>query len=168
MFRKKAWNPYFCGIIIGLLQIPGYLFAKAFLGTSTSYVTVSGRILGFLGIQSAGFSKYLSSEKFEWQLALVVGIMLGAFLSSYLSGLRRRGPSPVWSVDYSQRKRYPIAFFGGFLLLFGARLAGGCTSGHGISGAAQFSVSSWIAVALMFAAGIGFTAFLRRRACRTS
>ncbi len=45
-------------------------------------------------------------------------------------------------------------FAGGFAMVFGARLAGGCTSGHGISGMSAFSVSSIVSVASMFAGGI--------------
>lgn len=50
--------------------------------------------------------------------------------------------------------RYALAFGAGFLMLFGARLADGCTSGHGLSGVAQLGVGSTIAVAAMFAGGI--------------
>jgi uncharacterized membrane protein YedE/YeeE len=59
--------------------------------------------------------------------------------------------------------RAPIAFLAGFIMLFGARIAGGCTSGHGISGMAQLSVGSTLAVAAMFAGGI-LTAMMLRRA----
>jgi uncharacterized membrane protein YedE/YeeE len=54
-----------------------------------------------------------------------------------------------------------MAFAGGFLMLGGARIADGCTSGHGISGMAQLAVGSTIAVAAMFAGGI-LTAMLMR------
>ena len=46
------------------------------------------------------------------------------------------------------------AFLGGAILLFGARLAGGCTSGHGISGTLQLALSGWIFFPVMFGAGI--------------
>jgi uncharacterized membrane protein YedE/YeeE len=45
--------------------------------------------------------------------------------------------------------------FGGVLLTFGARIAGGCTSGHGISGMASLGLASFITVASMFGSGIG-------------
>jgi uncharacterized membrane protein YedE/YeeE len=48
------------------------------------------------------------------------------------------------------------------LLAYGARLAGGCTSGHGISGALQLSVSSWIALACFFIAGVATAMLLYR------
>ena len=46
------------------------------------------------------------------------------------------------------------AITGGAMLIFGARLAGGCTSGHGISGMSQLSVSSFITVTAMFGGGV--------------
>ena len=58
--------------------------------------------------------------------------------------------------------RAPIAFLAGFVMLLGARIAGGCTCGHGISGMAQLSVGSTVAVAAMFAGGILAAALLRR------
>lgn len=56
-----------------------------------------------------------------------------------------------------------LAFFGGFLMLFGARIADGCTSGHGISGIAQLSVGSLVAVTAMFTGGIAAAFLLLRR-----
>ena len=59
--------------------------------------------------------------------------------------------------------RLGAAVVGGLLMAFGARLAGGCTSGHGISGTMQLSVGSWIAVICFFVGGIA-TAMLMFRA----
>jgi len=64
---------------------------------------------------------------------------------------RRFGASPA--------KRYAGAFFGGLLLMLGARVAGGCTSGHGISGSLQLALSGWVFFASIFASGLA-TAFL--------
>lgn len=74
------------------------------------------------------------------------GISLGAALSAYLSGLRvsdRMDQSP-W-----------LYALGGFLMIAGARTAGGCASGHGLSGMARLSLASVITVAGMFIGGIG-------------
>jgi uncharacterized membrane protein YedE/YeeE len=57
--------------------------------------------------------------------------------------------------------RFAMAFAGGFVMLLGARIADGCTSGHGISGMAQLALGSFIAVGAMFAGGIA-TALLMR------
>jgi uncharacterized membrane protein YedE/YeeE len=59
-----------------------------------------------------------------------------------------------WRFGPSRIRRYGMAFLGGVLLLFGARLADGCTSGHSISGGMQFAVSSWVFTAALFATGI--------------
>ena len=164
----KAWSPYLAGAIIGLLQIPTFLLMETALGASSSFVTVGAYIAALFdpGVTAIKyFSSHMSGTKNWWQVAVVVGIALGAFLSMTLSGARRRAVSPVWQRALglgTLGARAPVAFLGGFLMLFGARIAGGCTSGHGISGMAQLSVGSTLAVAAMFAGGI-LTATLFRR-----
>lgn len=99
---------------------------------------------------------------FEWQFALVVMLVLGAFFSAWLSGEKFREEVPrlwEWRFGSSRRLRNVAAFFGGVILLFGARLAGGCTSGHGISGSMQLAISSWSFFLSMFVAGV-VTAFM--------
>ena len=64
-------------------------------------------------------------------------------------------------------KRFAGAFFGGILLMIGARLAGGCTSGHGISGALQLAVSSWIFLITIFVSGIAAAVVLYGRQGRS-
>ena len=167
--KAKAWSPYLAGALIGLLQIPAFLLIGTALGASSSYVTVSTTIAEWFdpGITNIEYAaKHLSGAKNWWQVALVVGIALGALVSARLSGSFRRGAvSPVWSRALgtpSPLRRFMFAFAGGFLMLLGARIADGCTSGHGISGMAQLAVGSTIAVAAMFAGGIA-TAFLLHR-----
>lgn len=163
----RAWSPYLTGALIGLLQVPAFLLLGTALGASSSYVTVSASIAEFFdpairGLAYAG--KYLDGAKNWWQVALVGGIALGAFLSASLSGTRRTGISPVWPRvlgTSNPAARFALAFVGGFLLLLGARLADGCTSGHGISGMAQLAVSGFVAVGAMFAGGIATAMMLR-------
>lgn len=91
-----------------------------------------------------------------WQVAVVAGIAIGAFFSMRLSGTRRQSISPVWQRTMGVSTlfaRAPVAFLGGFVMLLGARIVGGCTSGHGISAIAQLSAGSTVAVAAMFAGG---------------
>ncbi|WP_422019798.1 YeeE/YedE thiosulfate transporter family protein [Pyruvatibacter mobilis] len=157
---SRAWSPYAAGVLIGLLQIPAFLAIDTALGASSSYVTMAGHLAALFdgGIaERAYFTKYMTGDKYFWQTALVVGIAAGAFLSSGLSGMRRIGFSPIWRTATGSRTlmgRGVMGFAGGFLLLMGARIAGGCTSGHGISGIAQLAVGSTVAVAAMFAGGI--------------
>ena len=165
---SKAWAPYAAGAVIGLLQIPTFLLMDTALGASSSFVTVAAHIASLFDGRVAEI-KYLASHmwgaKNWWQVAVVGGIALGAFLSMRLSGARRRTISPVWARATGTTTlagRAPLAFVAGFIMLFGARIAGGCTSGHGISGMAQLSAGSTLAVAAMFTGGILAAALLRR------
>ena len=168
LLARKAWSPYAAGVVIGLLQIPTFLLMDTALGASSSYVTVGAHLASLVNPAVAKikyFESHMWGAKNWWQVAVVVGIALGAFLSMRLSGARRQAISPVWlraMGTSTLSARAPVAFLGGFLMLLGARIAGGCTSGHGISGMAQLSVGSTVAVASMFAGGILAAALLRR------
>jgi hypothetical protein len=163
--RDKAWSPYIAGILIGLLQIPAFLLIETALGASSSYVTVGGVIAAWVDpaiLQIDYVAKHVAATpKNWWQVAFVVSVALGAFVSAKLSGALRRGVSPIWARALgtsSPSLRYAVAFAAGF-----ARLADGCTSGHGLSGVAQLAVGSTVAVAAMFAGGIGAGLVLLRR-----
>lgn len=167
---SKAWSPYAAGIVIGLLQIPAFLLIETALGASSSYVTVGGLIASWIDpaiLRIDYVAKHVAlTGKNWWQVALVAGIAIGAFVSMKLSGAQRRPVSPIWARalgSASPVRRYAVAFAAGFIMLFGARLADGCTSGHGLSGTAQLAVGSMVAVTAMFAGGIATAlAFLRR------
>jgi len=168
LLTQKAWSPYLAGAVIGLLQIPTFILMDTALGASSSFVTAAAHILSFVDAGSTQvkyFASHMWGAKNWWQVAVVIGIALGAFISMRLSGANRQTISPVWNRTTgttSLAARAPIAFLGGFIMLFGARIAGGCTSGHGVSGMAQLAVGSTLAVAAMFAGGI-ITAMLLRR-----
>jgi hypothetical protein len=170
---SRAWSPYAAGVIIGLLQIPAFLLIETALGASSSYVTAAAwlasladpSILDPAATQFTYLQKHLTPGKNFWQVALVAGVLLGALASALSSGSLRPSMSPIWAKATgigSFPGRALMAFAGGFIMLFGARIADGCTSGHGLSGMAQLAVSSTVAVAAMFAGGIA-TAMLMRR-----
>jgi hypothetical protein len=165
----RAWSPYAAGILIGLLQIPAFLIIATALGASSSYVTVGGLIASVFD-PSVTQIKYVANHiaptaKNWWQVALVGGIAVGAFISMKFSGATRQPISPIWARALgspSPAKRYAVAFIAGFLMLLGARIADGCTSGHGLAGMAQLAVGSLGAVAAMFAGGIATATLLLR------
>lgn len=169
-FTEKAWSPYAAGVVIGLLQIPAFLLIETALGTSSSYVSVGGLVASWLdpaALKIDYIARHVAATgKNWWQVALVVGIAIGAFISAKLSGARRQPISPIWSRalgSASPARRYAIAFLAGFIMLLGARFADGCTSGHGLSGTAQLAVGSIVAVAAMFAGGIATAMLALRR-----
>ena len=77
-------------------------------------------------------------------------MILGAFISAKTKGplptRLDRGAPEVWRTKFGEQsfKRYIATFIGGVLVLFGARLAGGCTSGHMMSGMMQTSISGYL------------------------
>jgi hypothetical protein len=97
-----------------------------------------------------------------WEWMLVLGVFLGSWLSVRLSG--DRGPEKIpplwrWRFGDSVPRRYAGAFLGGWIMMLGARIAQGCTSGHGISGTLQLALSSWLFTPLIFVVSV-VTAFL--------
>jgi hypothetical protein len=85
---------------------------------------------------------------------LVVGLLLGGLLAAVIGGTRRQSFVPVHAAETTSGRRYRDAFIGGVLIIFGARLAGGCTSGHIISGITQLAVSGILFGAAVFGAGM--------------
>ena len=124
MLTKKAWSPYLAGIIIGFLQIPAFLLIETALGASSSYVTVGGIITSWIDpsvLKIDYVARHIAATgKNWWQVALVVGVAIGAFVSMKLSGAERKPISPIWRRALgspSPAKRYAVAFVGGFMLL---------------------------------------------------
>lgn len=72
----------------------------------------------------------------DWQFMLVIGIAIGAFISSIANGtFKIEFIPPLWKERFGNSiiKRAVFAFIGGILAMYGARLADGCPSGHGLS-----------------------------------
>jgi uncharacterized protein len=157
--RMKRWSPYVVGALIGVLSWFAFFSVDRPIGVSTAIAKTAGMIEGAVApdhvARNAYFSKFRPVVDWEWML--VVGLALGAFVSSRLSGDRPAEPvEQPWRGQFgaSRPKRYFAAFLGGVILMFGARLAGGCTSGHGISGSLQLALSGWLFFASTFASGI--------------
>jgi uncharacterized membrane protein YedE/YeeE len=92
-----------------------------------------------------------------WGWMLLAGVVVGSFLSAWISGDFRSVMVPeLWErrIGSSAFLRWLTAFSGGILLGIGSRWADGCTSGHGISGTLQLVVSSWVAAICFFIGGV--------------
>ena len=93
MLTKQAWSPYLAGVVIGLLQIPAFLLIETALGASSSYVTVGGMIASWIDpsiLKIDYVARHIAATgKNWWQVALVVGVAIGAFASMKLSGAKR-------------------------------------------------------------------------------
>ena len=84
-------------------------------------------------------------------------VIIGSFISAMLSGQFHLEWVPSkWAAAFGNMPfvRWVVAFIGGIIIGIGARWAGGCTSGHGISGTLQLAISSWLAGICFFIGGI--------------
>lgn len=161
------WSPYIVGCAIGVLSWFTLLVSRHTLGCSTSFARSAGMIerlfRGRKVEQKAYYQEY--QPVVDWQWMLVIGMIIGAFIAAKTSGdFALRWVPDTWASVHGGKipVRLLAALAGGICLGFGSRWADGCTSGHGISGAMQLAVSSWISALCFFIGGIA-TAFLLYR-----
>jgi len=168
------------GIALAFAFLVAVWLAKP-IGVSTQFVIADGMMWDLISpalvVEDAGTKtgftssnaylaksggKYAShvAKPLNYSFVFVLAIVFGAFLSRIT-----RGPKPaaldkvapeVWRDRFgpSAARRYAMAFVGGFLVLYGSRLAGGCTSGHMMSGMMQTSLSGYLFAAGAFATAI--------------
>ncbi|MFE3848584.1 YeeE/YedE family protein [Flavobacterium sp. LB3P45] len=175
----QTWPWYVSGFLIGMIMLCLIYFGKAF-GMSSNLRSLCSM---------AGAGKYVSFFNFDWKsqrwnLVVVVGAMLGGFVAVYFMS----DPSNVdinpktiaqlaqLGIDAPNGKLMPDALFGtqiwqspkcililltgGILIGFGTRYAGGCTSGHAISGLSNLQLPSLKAVIGFFIGGLIMAHFL--------
>lgn len=159
--RQVRWSPYVVGVLLGVLTWFTFGVAGKALGVSTNFSQAARlteeAIVPEHARQVAYFTDYQIPQVLGWEAAILVGLMFGAWGSARLSGDRTSEQlPPLWVQRFGPSKvtAYFLAFLGGAILIYGARLAGGCTSGHGISGSLQLAVSSWAFFLSLFAGGL--------------
>ena len=162
-----VWSPYLVGTLIGLLSMATFYFSNKQLSVSTAYARLAGLVGNLFAKGHTENLKFYqeTKPKIEWGVMLVFGMLLGAFIAAATGGEISAAWVPaLWEQRFGADVglRLSMAFVGGAVMAFGARLAGGCTSGHGISGALQLSVSSWIALVCFFAAAVATAHLLFR------
>jgi uncharacterized membrane protein YedE/YeeE len=145
-----------------------WLGKPKYLGASTSFVRAAGYLEQTCAadhvLNNAYFAK--TKVKVDWQLMFVAGIFVGALVASLADrSFRIEGVPPVWRERFGNcaGKRAVGAFAGGAIALFGARMAGGCPSGHGMSGLMQLAVSGVLALTAFFLAGVIVANLVYRR-----
>lgn len=132
-------HPALGGLLMAAAQAVSLALRGSLVGTSTSYEDVGGLLRGSRG---GGTGNILFSA----------GVVAGAWLLSRtvpeFGRVTEVAVSPV------------MAGLGGFLMILGSRIAGGCTSGHGLSGISLLSTSSFLTVAAAFGTGIAMSLLL--------
>jgi len=165
MKTDGGWNPYFAGILVGILAVVSVLVTTQllgkgqFLGASTTFVRTAGLAEQKIAPEHVAQNEYYQAEKvkIDWQMMFVIGILFGSFGASLTDkSFKKEVVPPMWSERFGTNPwcRALGAFAGGVIALFGARMAGGCPSGHGLSGMMQLSVSGFIALGCFLVGGI--------------
>lgn len=160
-YPEPAWSPYVVGALIGVLTMLTLTFSRKPVGASSAYADLSGLLGRLVAPRHIASLKYYQEHKpmINWSLMFVLAAIGGSFLAAATGTNEITGTylQDMWMARFgadSGLLRTLVAFGGGALMAYGARMAGGCTSGHGISGTLQLSVGSWIAVICFFLGGI--------------
>ena len=187
-FRKQKWMG--AAALLGLTFFLAVLLVKP-VGVSTQFSVLSGMIHStvdpsVITEDAQRESGYKSTnayyDKSEGKLAaniknpmnydfiFVLAIPLGAYAAHLLR--KKKNGSQITENQENQQcpivrksiwRRYLPPFIGGFILLYGARMADGCTSGHMMSGMMQGSVSGYLFAAAVFAAAIPTAILVHRK-----
>ena len=158
-YPGPAWSPYVVGTGIGVLSWLTFYFSDKPIGASSFYAQMAGFLGKIIAPRHTKSLAYFKDKppRVSWDFVFVVAIIVGGAIAALTGGeFANEWLPPMWEARFgdSIALRAAIGFGGGLLMAFGARLAGGCTSGHGISGTMQLNPGSWIAVICLFIGGI--------------
>jgi len=167
ILKKDRWSPYSAGILIALLGAVSFLLFGKMLGASGFFVKIGAGIWYLINPEHLQKNAYYAQVlKGEPVVNYYSTLVLGTFIGSFVAGKFSKGSTviyvpTVWERQFgaSRIKRNLVAFIGGVFVLVGARLAGGCTSGLGISGGMQLTASAFVFLAGLFATAVP-TAFV--------
>ena len=161
-------NPYVGGVLLGVVLFLAFVVTGAGLGASGGLNHFQVALLNIFDhshVERVGYmATMLGAGGLEslnnWEVFMILGMVLGGALSGWLNGrLRlevRKGP------QISSRTRLLLAFAGGLIMNYGARMSRGCTSGQALTGGAVLSAGSFAFMFAVFGGAYALAWFLRR------
>lgn len=165
--RKPYVHPYFGGVVLGIILFLAIFLTGNGLGSSggtTRIVTfIEDQILPAHVDRTPYLLKMAGGDKNpldDWIIPVFFGALVGGFTSGLIFGRAKiettKGP------NISNRTRWLMAFLGGAIFLYGARMARGCTSGQALSGGATLAAGSWAIMLAIFASAYALAYFVRK------
>lgn len=165
--EKPYVHPYLGGMVLGIVLFLSFFLTGNGLGSSggtTRLVTfVQDQINPAHVDRTPYLLKMAGGDKNpldDWIIPVFFGALLGGFTSGTIFGRTKiettKGP------NVTNRTRWLMAFLGGTIFLYGARMARGCTSGQALTGGASLAAGSWAIMFAIFAGAYALAYFVRR------
>lgn len=164
---KPYVHPYLGGTILGIVLFLAFFITGNGLGSSGGVNRIVVFIEDLIAPGHVDRTPYLLkmaggslNPLDDWIVFVTIGAVLGGFLSGWWNGRLKvetnKGPR------ITVRQRWALAFIGGAIMGYGARLARGCTSGQALSGGATLSAGSWALMFAIFGGAYLLAYFLRK------
>lgn len=160
------WNPYGVGFLLGLVLLLTYSLTGRGLGATAAFSSFAAWLAGLVAPAhvdaNAVHARYWNdgAPLLSWTVWLLVGATLGAFVSGWqgrrLAFTVERGP------HIADGTRLMLAFAGGFVAAYGAKIAKGCTSGQALSGGAMLNAGSLVFMLAVFASAYALAWLVRK------
>lgn len=165
--EKPYIHPFLGGFLLGLVLFAAFFLTGNGLGASGGLnrfiVLVEDAIAPHHVDTNPYLLKMAGGDKNpldDWVVMIVVGTLLGGLVAGWQNGRLKletnKGP------NISARQRWLMAFLGGTIMGYGARMARGCTSGLALSGGAVLSVGAWAFMFSIFASAYAVAYFVRK------
>ena len=165
--KKDYVHPYFGGVVLGVVLFLALFLTGNGLGSSGATSRIDALIVDTINPSHVDNNPYLlklaggdKNPMDDWIVPVFFGALFGGFSSGFFNGRLKfettKGP------NISNRTRWLMAFLGGTLFLYGARMARGCTSGQALSGGATLSAGSWVVMFAIFGGAYGLAYFVRK------
>jgi uncharacterized protein len=163
---SPLWNPYLAGALLGGVLLVTYAVTGRGLGATAAFSAIAAWLASL--VAGSGVTVNPVHARYwndgmplaSWTLFLLLGAGLGAFASGWQGGrlgLRiERGP------QIGDGMRLALAFAGGFIAAFGAKIAKGCTSGQALTGGAILNAGSLVFMGAVFASAYALAYFVRK------
>lgn len=164
---KPYVHPYFGGTVLGIILFLAMFFTGNGLGSSGATIRLVALAEDSIAPAHVDETPYLlklaggdKNPMDDWIVPVFFGALLGGFSSGMFGGRVKlettKGP------NISDRTRWLMAFLGGVIFLYGARMARGCTSGQALTGGATLSAGSWLVMFAIFGGAYGLAYFVRK------